>query len=52
MLAIECRHFSDGGGHRGADLIQCGPALIEGNDLKAISKFIPGTMFQGVQPIQ
>jgi hypothetical protein len=49
-LAIE-HAFSDGGRYRSGDLIQCGPALTERN-LTALSTFIPGTMFQGVQPIQ
>jgi hypothetical protein len=49
--AIECR-LSNSGRHRGGDLFQCGPALTDENDLKAKLKFIPGTLFQGVQPIQ
>jgi len=48
MLAIKAP--SDGGRYRGGTLIQCGPALTY--KLRAISKFIPGTMFQGVQQIQ
>src|SRR6202163_4344493 len=36
MLAIECRHYRQR--LPSADLIQCGQALIERNDLRAISK--------------
>jgi hypothetical protein len=34
------------------NLLQCGPGVDERCDLSAFTKYSPGTMFQGVQPIQ
>ena len=41
-----------GGRYSSGDLFDRGPALTEKDFQRRRRKFIPGTMFQGVQPIQ